>query len=480
MKIYNSYTKRKELFKPLNGNKVNIYSCGPTVYSYAHVANFSAFIMGDLLSRYMRYSGYEVTWVMNITDVGHLTDDNSTSDDGEDKMEKASKKENKTVWEIARFYEDAFLKDFDTLRLQRADVFPRATEHIPEMIEIVQDLVDKGFGYETSDGIYFDVSKFPAYGKLSGNTMENLNAGARIEINEDKKNPYDFALWKKLVGKNEHHIMHWDSPWGKGFPGWHVECSAMSRKYLGDTLDFHTGGEDNKFPHHESEIAQSETFTGKKYVNYWMHKSRVVINNQKMSKSLGNYFTLSDLLEKGYSAESIRYTFISSHYRSKLNFTLDSLDESQKSIDKFNDLIQRLLTIDGGTSNTGNEKSISSIIKSTKQQFEKAMDDDFNVSAAFASLFGFLKSIRKQINKENVSKESAAEIIAFLKKIDSVFAVFNFEKKEEKVFTAEEQKKIDVLIASRERYRIEKNWAAADEIRDELIKLGVKIFDMKI
>ena len=477
MKIYNSYTKQKELFKPLNDNKVNIYSCGPTVYSHAHVANFSAFIMGDLLSRYMRYSGYEVTWVMNITDVGHLTDDNSISDDGEDKMEKASKKENKTVWEIARFYEDAFLKDFDTLRLQRADVFPRATEHIPEMIEIVQDLVDKGYGYETSDGIYFDVSKFPAYGKLSGNTMENLNAGARIEINEDKRNSYDFALWKKLVGKNEHHIMHWDSPWGEGFPGWHVECSAMSRKYLGDTLDFHTGGEDNKFPHHESEIAQSETFTGKKYVNYWMHKSRVVINNQKMSKSLGNYFTLSDLLEKGYSAESVRYTFISAHYRSKLNFTLDSLDESQKSIDKFNDLIQQLLTVDGAA---GNEKSIFSIIKSTKQQFEKAMDDDFNVSAALASLFGLLKSIRKQINKGNVSKESAVEIIAFLKKVDSIFAVFNFDKKEEKVFTAEEQEQIDMLIAKRKQYRLEKNWTASDKIRDELIKLGVEISDIKM
>ena len=477
--IYNSYTNKKEIFKPITEGKVKIYSCGPTVYNYAHVANFSSFLMGDILVRYLRYKGNKVTWISNITDVGHLTDDDN-GDDGDDRMELAAKKENKTPIEVARFYEKVFMDDIKKLNLTKADKYPRATEHIDEMIEIIESLVKKGFTYETSDGIYFDISKFPKYGELSGNKLESLVAGSRVEVNEEKRSPFDFALWKKLVGKNENHSMKWDSPWGTGFPGWHIECSAMSRKYLGDTLDFHTGGEDNKFPHHESEIAQSESFTGKTYSNYWLHKSHIMINSEKMSKSLGNFFTVSDLVEKGYNPLAIRFTLISTHYRSKLNLTLEAIEASDKTIFKFNDFIQKLLGLNESNKIDTIEKncnSINSIIKSTKQQFEKALDDDLNISSALASFFGFIKSINKQINKNNVSSEIANNILKFVKEIDSVFGVMNFEKREEKKITSDDKKKIDDLLLFRDKFRTEKNWVEADKIRDMLNEMGVKIAD---
>lgn len=473
--IYNSMTRKKEVFKPVEEGKVTIYTCGPTVYSSAHVGNFSAFLMADLLVRYLKYKSYEVKWVMNITDVGHLTDDNEVSDSGEDKMEAASKRENKTVWEIARYYEDLFMKDLKTLKALPAFKYPRATEHIPEMIEMVKALEEKGVVYETSDGIYFDISKFPKYGELSGNTLDALQAGARVEVNEDKRSAFDFAVWKKLVGKNEAHIMKWDSPWGAGFPGWHLECSAMSKKYLGETLDFHTGGEDNRFPHHESEIAQSETANGKKFVNYWMHKSRVVVNNEKMSKSLGNFFTVQDLIDRGYTADSIRFTFLSAHYRSKLNFTEEQLVESQKTIDKFNDFIQSVLKAD--TAHV--EDGISAIVKSAKQQFEKGMDDDLNISVALASLFGFIKAVRKKVDSGNFSKSGKDAVMSFLKDLNEIFVVFNLEERKEKEFSPEEQKLIDDLREKRNKFRAEKNWVEADRIRDELNKMGVNIADKK-
>lgn len=483
MQIYNSFSKKKENFRPVEEGKIRIYTCGPTVYSYAHVGNFSSFLMADLLVRYFKYKGNDVDWIMNITDVGHMTDDDQGSgDSGDDKLEKAAQKENKTVWEVARFYEEAFLNDLKKLNFTRATKYPRATEHVEEMIAMIKEMEAKGFTYETSDGLYFDISKFPAYGKLSGNVLENLNAGSRVEINEDKRSPFDFALWKKLVGDNEKHAMKWDSPWGMGFPGWHLECSAMSRKYLGDTLDFHTGGEDNKFPHHESEIAQSESVTGKRFVNYWLHKSRVIVNNEKMSKSLGNFFTVNDLIKKGYKPEAIRYTFISAHYRSKLNFTLEALEESQKSLDRFNEFIQTLLKLAEKEGETDEKKlkSIEAILKSTRQQFEKALEDDLNVSAALASLFGLLKSMRKQINKGNLNAAGAKLVLELLKDVDSVFAVFDFEKLKEKSFTPEEEAKITELIAKRNSLREEKKWQEADAIRDELLAMGATIQDQKL
>ncbi|HQO10638.1 MAG TPA: cysteine--tRNA ligase [Clostridiales bacterium] len=474
LQIYNSLTKKKEIFVPVEEGKARIYTCGPTVYSNAHVGNFSSFLMADLLVRYLKYKGYEVKWIMNITDVGHLTDDNELSDSGEDKLEAASKRENKTVWELARYYEELFKNDLKVLKFTPAFKYPRATEHVEEMIEMVKELEKKGVVYETSDGVYFDISKFKDYGKLSGNSLEALQAGARVEINEDKKSAFDFAVWKKLTGKNEAHIMKWESPWGTGFPGWHLECSAMSKKYLGETLDFHTGGEDNKFPHHESEIAQSETANGKKFVNYWMHKSRVVVNNEKMSKSLGNFFTVSDLVKKGFSADAIRFTFLAAHYRSKLNFTEDQLKESQKTIEKFNDFIQAVLKADV----SDKENGIAQAVKIAKDQFEKGMDDDLNMSVALASLYGFMKTVRKCL-ETGISQYEKDLIINFIRSLNDIFAVFDFEPKKEKEFSAEEQKVVDELIAQRIKYRAEKNWAEADKVRDELIKMGVNIADKK-
>ncbi len=474
MQIYNSLTKKKEVFVPIEEGKARIYTCGPTVYSNAHVGNFSSFLMADLLVRYLKYKGYEVKWIMNITDVGHLTDDNELSDSGEDKLEAASKKENKTVWEIARYYEDLFMNDLKVLKFTPAFKYPRATEHVNEMIEMVKELENKGVVYETSDGVYFDISKFKDYGRLSGNSLEALQAGARVEVNEDKRSAFDFAVWKKLTGKNEAHIMKWESPWGTGFPGWHLECSAMSKKYLGETLDFHTGGEDNKFPHHESEIAQSETANGKKFVNYWMHKSRVVVNNEKMSKSLGNFFTVSDLVNKGFSADSIRFTFLSAHYRSKLNFTEEQLKESQKTIDKFNDFIQEILN----THAADKEAGIAQDIKAAREQFEKGMDDDLNMSVALASLYGLIKTVRKKL-ESGISKNEKDIVIDFMRSLNSIFEVFDFEPRKFKEFSAEEQKVINELIEKRNRYRAEKNWTEADRVRDELIKMGVNIADKK-
>ncbi|OGE82003.1 MAG: cysteine--tRNA ligase [Candidatus Delongbacteria bacterium GWF2_40_14] len=474
MQIYNSLTRKKEEFKPIEEGKARIYTCGPTVYSNAHVGNFSSFLMADLLVRYLKYKGYEVKWIMNITDVGHLTDDNELSDSGEDKLEAASKKENKTVWEIARYYEELFMNDLKALKFTPAFKYPRATEHVNEMIDMVKELENKGVVYETSDGVYFDISKFKDYGKLSGNSLEALQAGARVEINEDKRSAFDFAVWKKLTGKNEAHIMKWESPWGTGFPGWHLECSAMSKKYLGDTLDFHTGGEDNKFPHHESEIAQSETANGEKFVNYWMHKSRVVVNNEKMSKSLGNFFTVSDLIKKGFSADAIRFTFLSAHYRSKLNFTEEQLKESQKAIDKFNDFIQAVYN----SVISEKEAGILEDVKIAKDQFEKGMDDDLNMSVALASLYGFIKTVRKKLDT-GISQYEKDLVINFMKTLNSIFEVLDFELKKEKEFSGEEQNRISELIEMRNKSRSEKNWAEADRIRDELIKMGVKIADKK-
>jgi cysteinyl-tRNA synthetase len=475
LQIYNSLTKKKELFNPIEEGKARIYTCGPTVYSNAHVGNFSSFLMADLLVRYLKYKGFEVKWIMNITDVGHLTDDNEVSDSGEDKMEAASKRENKTVWEIARHYEDLFMNDLKVLKFTPAFKYPRATEHVEEMIAMVKTLKEKDYVYETSDGIYFDISKFPEYGNLSGNSLEALQAGARVEINEDKRSAFDFAVWKKLTGKNEAHIMKWESPWGTGFPGWHLECSAMSKKYLGETLDFHTGGEDNKFPHHESEIAQSETANGKKFVNYWMHKSRVVVNNEKMSKSLGNFFTVTDLVNKGFSADAIRFTFLTAHYRSKLNFTEEQLKESQKSIDKFNEFIQTVIKAE----TSENESGITQAVNSARDQFENGMDDDLNMSVALAALYGFMKTVRKSIDSGSITKEEKSSVIDFMKKLNSIFEVFDFEEKKGKDFSIEDQKIINELLEKRNRFRAEKNWTEADKARDELIKIGVNIADKK-
>ncbi|MEA3272830.1 MAG: cysteine--tRNA ligase, partial [Patescibacteria group bacterium] len=311
LRLYNSLTRKKENFKPLKKSAVTMYNCGPTVYDFAHIGNLRSFLFADLLRRYFEYSDYKVKQVMNITDVGHMLED---ADEGLDKIEQAAKKAKKTPAQVADFYTKAFFDDVKKLNIKQAWKYPKATEHIKEMIKIIEKLIDKKYAYEVKGSIYFNVKKFKKYGKLSGNKLKDLMAGARVEKNPDKKNPYDFALWIY----NPKHKMQWNSPWGKGYPGWHIECSAMAGKYLGETIDIHTGGEDNKFPHHEAEIAQSEGANGKKFARFWLHTRHLLVDGKKMSKSKKNFYTLEDLLKRGYSARAIRYLLLSSHYRDKL------------------------------------------------------------------------------------------------------------------------------------------------------------------
>ena len=327
LKFYNTLSRKVEKFEPIEPGKVGLYSCGPTVYSHPHIGNFRAFLVADLLKRFLEFKGFEVTHVMNITDVGHLLDD---ADEGADKLEEAARKQKKEPLEIAKIYIDSFNEAQKLLNIKPADEYPRATEHIPEMIAIVERLIEKGYAYVVDKNVYYDITKFKDYGKLSGNMLDDLNSGARVEVNEEKRNPQDFALWKH----DPKHLQQWDSPWGMGFPGWHIECSAMSSRYLGEEFDFHTGGEDNIFPHHENEIAQSEAASGKKFVHYWLHTRFLMFDGEKMSKSKGNLYTIQELVEKGFKKSAIRYALISSHYRQNYNFTFEGLKAASVAIDK--------------------------------------------------------------------------------------------------------------------------------------------------
>ena len=455
--IYNTLTNKKEIFKSIKKDEVTMYNCGPTVYSTAHIGNFASYLMADLIRRYLEYKGYRVKQVMNITDVGHLVSD---ADTGEDKMEKAAREEKLDPNAIARKYEELFHKDRKKLKIKDALVYPRATEHVEEQIEKIKILIEKGFAYETTDGVYFDVSKFPEYGKLSGNKLEDLKAGSRVEVNEDKKHPADFALWKKCVGENEYHVMKWNSPWGEGFPGWHVECSVMSMKYLGETLDIHTGGEDNIFPHHECEIAQSESMNGKKFVNYWIHKRHILVDGEKMSKSKGNFYTLADLEKKEFSPLAFRYAIMSVHYRQQANFSFKSLEDAQKSIDRLQEFVHELMSNPFRGPSEGGDSYV--------EKFEANMDDDLNVSGALGVVFDLVHEVRK-----NKSKFSSEEVLKFLKKVNSIFEVLVFE---EQVVSKGIKKKIE----EREEARKNKDFKTADRIRDELLKQGIELKDSAV
>src|SRR5579859_2198 len=350
LKIYNSLSRKVEEFRPLHPLQVGMYTCGPTVYSFAHIGNFRTYTTSDILLRVLQYNGYEVEYIMNLTDVGHLTGDNlGDADLGEDRMEKAAQNEGKTAWEIAEFYSDVFFKDFKKLNLKQPEKFTKATEHMKEQIELVKRLEEKGFTYQTSDGIYFDTSKFKNYAALSN--LDQRKAGARVEINPEKKNQNDFAIWKfsypngvsfkeylatseKVEDEVSKRQMEWKSPWGVGFPGWHIECSAMSMKYLGETFDIHTGGIDLLETHHPNEIAQAEAATGKKFVDYWVHGAFILVNGERMSKSKGNLYTVYDLEKEGYDALALRYLYLQTHYRKELNFTFDALDAAQNAYKK--------------------------------------------------------------------------------------------------------------------------------------------------
>ena len=458
MKIYNTLTRHLEDFVPLEPGKARVYNCGPTVYMYATVGNFRTLIFEDVLRRYLEYQGLAVTQIMNITDVGHLTED---AESGEDKLEKTAREQKLDPWQIAASYATAFFEDIDALGLQRATHYPKATDHVPEMIELIKTLVKRGHAYVKNKCVYYDISSYPPYGQLSGNTLEDLLPGARLEINVDKRDPRDFALWVT----DPKHIMRWESPWGVGYPYWHVECSAMAMKYLGESIDIHTGGEDNIFPHHECERAQSEGATGKTFAKYWMHARFLLVDGRKMSKSLGNFYTLRDLTAKGYEPRPIRYALLSTHYRQPLNFTLDGIDGAKTALRRFEDFRSRLREAQnaGGTENP----AVEAAVEKARLAFEAGMDDDLNVSPALAGLFDMMT----EINRLAVGPAGAAKALAFLDRVDHVLNVFGKEK------AATLDAEVERLIAERQAARQAKNFARADEIRKQLQAMGIALED---
>ena len=452
LKLYNTLTRKKEEFVPLKKGTVKMYSCGPTVYNYAHIGNMRAYIFMDTLRKVLKYNGYKVKHVMNITDVGHLVSD---ADEGEDKMAKTARIENRSVYEIAKEYTDAFMKDIKALNIDTPEHIAKATEHIREMEIYVNDIVKNGYAYETSKGVYFDTSKLPNYGKmLSNNNIDDLKAGARVEVDTEKRNPQDFALWIKAP---KEHIMKWNSKWGLCYPGWHIECSAMSRKYLGDKFDIHTGGVDHIPIHHENEIAQSIGATGHNLANYWMHVEFLLIDGGKMSKSLGNVYTLNDLKAKGIDALSYRYFTYSSHYRNKLNFTWDAIKSAKNSLNKLRDMI----ALHKGV----NKKIDKNIISKYEEQFLDAINDDMNMPVAI--------SIVWEIAKE---KEKSNDFYELIKKFDSVLSL-DLDKKDKEDINIPED--IKLILNERKDVRKNKNFAKSDELRDKLKELGYIVKDTK-
>ena len=456
VKLYNTLTKQKSDFVPLNGNEVRIYSCGPTVYSYAHIGNFRTYIFMDNLRRMLEYNGYNLKHVMNITDVGHLESD---SDEGEDKMEKAAKKENKSPYEIAEFYTKAFFKDMEKLHIERPEIIAKATEHIPDMLEFAKEIVKNGYGYETSTAIYFDVSKLDKYPVLSNRNIEEQIAGARVDVDPEKRNPYDFAIWIKAP---KNHIMKWDSPWGLSYPGWHLECSAMSRKYLGEEFDIHTGGVDHIPTHHENEIAQSKGAFGKIPAKIWMHVEFLQIDGGKMSKSLGNVYTISQLEEKGIEALAYKLFCYTAHYRTKLNFTFEGAAASQKALNRLREAFVK--------HNNGNDNVDDELIQKYKNKFLDAINDDLNMPLAMSTVWELARNDLK-------SKKISDLLLDF----DRVLGLDlkNSEKYLEEQNKVELPDEIADLLEKRKKARKEKNWQLSDEIRDVLKEKGYIVKDTK-
>ncbi|GIW66974.1 MAG: cysteine--tRNA ligase [Candidatus Parcubacteria bacterium] len=454
--LFNTLTRKKEKFKPLKDKIVTIYNCGPTVYERSHIGNLRAYIFADTLRRTLEYNGYKVKQIINITDVGHLTSD---ADTGEDKIEKSAREKRKTAWEIARYFEKLFKEDIKKLNIKQPFKFPRATEHIKDIIELIKILEKKGYTYKLSDGIYFDTSKFKNYGDLAQLKKKKLIAGARVEPNPEKRNPYDFALWK-FSSKDVKRQMEWKSPWGVGFPGWHIECSAMAMKYLGQTLDIHTGGIDHIDIHHTNEIAQSEAATGKKFVNYWLHVNFLKVEGEKMAKSLGNIITLADIEKKDLHPLAFRYLILTSHYRSEMNFTWQAMESAQKAYDAILETISafKLSLL------PKKQKLSLKINQEIKKEILNIINGDLDTPKLIAKLWEVLKS-----NKEfNYKKFFALEVNKILG-----LGFEDFLKKQK--LPAEIKKK--VLL--REKLRKERKWQEADKIREELLKAGYKIEDTK-
>ena len=458
MKIFNTMTRSKEEFKPLEEGKVKMYVCGPTVYNYIHVGNARPFIIFDTLRRYLEYRGYDVTFVQNFTDV-------------DDKIIKRGHEEGIAPEEVAQKYIKEYFVDADGLGIKRASVHPQVTENIEEIIEFVKELEDKGYAYAVNGDVYFDTQKFEGYGKLSGIKQEELEAGSRIEVNDQKKHPMDFVLWKaKKEGESG-----WTSPWGEGRPGWHIECSVMSRRYLGDTIDIHAGGQDLKFPHHENEIAQSEARSGKTFSNYWMHNEYININNEKMSKSKGNFFTVRDI-SKLYDLEVVRLFMLSTHYRNPINFSDEILNQSKAGLERLYNAKERvefIISKLNDNAENADESKLEEELNSFRQRFIEAMDDDLNTADALSIIFELARFMNSNVN-ENSTKEFANKVLGEFNELTGVLNVVN--KKHEEDMLDEE---IEALIQKRTDAKKNKDFKLADEIRNELLEKGIVLEDTR-
>lgn len=460
LKIYNTLSRKKEEFIPLKKGEVGIYVCGPTVYNFIHIGNARPFIIFEVVRRYLKFKGYKVKYIQNLTDI-------------DDKMINNARKLNVTVSELAEKFIKEYFIDADSLKVGRADIHPRATEHIKEIIELVKGLEEKEYAYVIDGDVFFDVSKFNGYGKLSGQDIEELKSGARVEIDERKREAIDFTLWKKAKEGEP----SWESPWGRGRPGWHIECSAMSMKYLGKTFDIHAGGSDLIFPHHENEIAQSEAYTNQPFVKYWMHNGYLCLNNQKMSKSLGNIMKVREIRQK-HEGEVIRYFILSAHYRSPLNFSEEQLQQAQSSLQRLNNIVFNIKHLLKQSKYKKSKDKDGELIleksKESKQQFIEAMDDDFNTPVALSQLFGFAREVNIYLNSPGLKnrlvlekiyefyQDFSGQILGILKEVDS-----------DESF----EQKIKNLIKEREEARKAKNWKKSDQIRDELREKGVILED---
>ena len=473
LRIYNTLDRKKEPFKSIKEGFVGIYVCGPTVYGHAHIGHAKSYVSFDVIVRYLRALGNRVRYVQNITDVGHLLGD---TNEGEDRILKQAKVEQLEPMEIAERYTRSYFEDMDILNVQRPDISPRASGHIPEQIDLVKELLEKGYAYEKGGNVYFDVRKFKEYGKLSGRKVDELIDGVRVDVADDKKSSIDFALWKHAEPE---HLMRWNSPWGVGYPGWHTECSVMSVKYLGQPFDIHGGGLENVFPHHECEIAQSEAATGEKFANYWIHNNMVTVDGVKMGKSLGNSIMIKDIVKK-YKPLAVRFFILNSHYRSPLDFSDKALDAAQKGYEKLTQNIARIFKLQEKTVE-GKDENFEQKIAEFEKQFYAEMDDDFNTPRAVAAVFNFLKEVNGWIDNNSVfANETVEKLVDVIKvTVDEILGLINDNDADETSSQADIDGIIRILLDLRNKFRAQKQFDLSDEIRDRLKEINIEIKDTK-